>query len=370
MAPTELLAEQHYETLSTWFDAIGVDTLLLTGKLTSAQKESVYKKINSERPLIITGTHALFQKQARYKKLGLIIIDEQHRFGVEQREALLKKSQKGNITAHQLVMTATPIPRTLAMTAYSHLDISTLKHLPDGRKKVATHAIADTRRDEIVKRIGDVFHGGGQIYWVCPLIEKSDKLEKEAATSIAEKLSKVLPEMNVGLIHGKLSEQEKYNVMQSFIKSKINLLVATTVIEVGVDVPDANLIVIENAEHLGLSQLHQLRGRVGRGDYEANCILLYKNPLSEIAKERLEIIRNTNDGFQVAELDLKLRGPGEFLGKRQSGILQFKIADLMRDSQLLPEINNAVSQLQSFDEQKKELLFKRWTIAPYSHKHS
>lgn len=365
MAPTELLAEQHHKTLSTWFNPLKIDTLLLTGKLNSAEKKAIYKKINSDRPLILVGTHALFQKQAKFKKLGLIIIDEQHRFGVEQREALLNKSRSGNLHAHQLLMTATPIPRTLAMTAYSQLDISTLRHLPKGRKRVATHVIADTRRDEIVRRIGDVFRGGGQIYWVCPLIEESKKLEKEAAKSIADKLSEVLPEMNVGLIHGKLSEQEKHDVMESFVNSRINLLVATTVIEVGVDVPDATLIVIENAEHLGLSQLHQLRGRVGRGDKEANCILLYQNPLSEIAKERLEIIRSTNDGFKIAELDLKLRGPGEFLGKRQSGIIQFKIANLMRDSHLIPEVNDAASQLRDLPEPTKELLFNRWMMIPH-----
>ncbi len=366
MAPTELLAEQHYKTLSTWFDPLSIDTLLLTGKLNNVEKEAIYKKINSDRPLLLVGTHALFQKQATFKKLGLIIIDEQHRFGVEQRESLLNKSRSGNMHAHQLLMTATPIPRTLAMTAYSQLDISTLRHLPKGRKKVATHVIANTRRDEIVKRIGDVFRDGGQIYWVCPLIEKSKKLEKEAATSIAEKLSRVLPEMNVGLIHGKLSESEKYDVMESFINSRINLLVATTVIEVGVDVPDATLIVIENAEHLGLSQLHQLRGRVGRSNMEANCILLYKNPLSEIAKERLEIIRNTNDGFKIAELDLKLRGPGEFLGKRQSGITQFKIANLMRDSHLISEVNDAASQLKELDERINELLINRWMMTNFT----
>ncbi len=364
MAPTELLAEQHHKTLSTWFDPLDIDTLLLTGKLNSVDKETIYKKINSDRPLILVGTHALFQKQAQFKNLALIIIDEQHRFGVEQRESLLNKSRNRNRHAHQLLMTATPIPRTLAMTAYSQLDISTLRHLPKGRKKIGTHVIANTRRDEIVRRIGDAFREGGQIYWVCPLIEKSKKLEKEAATSIAEKLSKVLPEMNVGLIHGKLSEPEKYNVMESFVNSRINLLVATTVIEVGVDVPDATLIVIENAEHLGLSQLHQLRGRVGRGDTKANCILLYKNPLSEIAKERLEIIRSTNDGFKISELDLKLRGPGEFLGKRQSGIIQFKIANLMRDSHLIPEVNDAASQLQELDERTKELLINRWMLLP------
>ena len=365
MAPTELLAEQHHKTLSTWFNPLKIETLLLTGKLNNVEKEVIYKKINSAKPLILVGTHALFQKQVKFNKLGLIIIDEQHRFGVEQREALLNKSRSGNIHAHQLLMTATPIPRTLAMTAYSQLDISTLRNLPKGRKKVATHVIADTRRDEIVRRIGDVFRDGGQIYWVCPLIEESEKLEKEAATSIADKLSKVLPEMNVGLIHGKLSEPEKYDVMESFVNSRINLLVATTVIEVGVDVPDAALIVIENAEHLGLSQLHQLRGRVGRGDKKANCILLYQNPLSEIAKERLEIIRNTNDGFKIAELDLKLRGPGEFLGKRQSGIIQFKIANLMRDSNLIPQVNDAASRLQGLHERTKELLINRWMMMPY-----
>ena len=365
MAPTELLAEQHHKTLSTWFNPLKIDTLLLTGKLNSAEKKAIYKKINSDRPLILVGTHALFQKQATFKKLGLIIIDEQHRFGVEQREALLNKSRSGNLHAHKLLMTATPIPRTLAMTAYSQLDISTLRHLPKGRKRVATHVIADTRRDKIVGRIGNVFRDGGQIYWVCPLIEESKKLEKEAAKSIADKLSEVLPEMNVGLIHGKLSEQEKHDVMESFVNSRINLLVATTVIEVGVDVPDATLIVIENAEHLGLSQLHQLRGRVGRGDKEANCILLYQNPLSEIAKERLEIIRSTNDGFKIAELDLKLRGPGEFLGKRQSGIIQFKIANLMRDSHLIPEVNDAASQLRGLPEPTKELLFNRWMMMPH-----
>ena len=346
MAPTELLAEQHHKTLSTWFDPLKIDTMLLTGKLNSVEKEAIYKKINSDRPLIIVGTHALFQKQAKFNKLGLIIIDEQHRFGVEQREALLNKSRSGNIHAHQLLMTATPIPRTLAMTAYSQLDISTLRHLPKGRKRVATHVITDTRRDKIVRRIGDVFRGGGQIYWVCPLIEKSKKLEKEAAKSIAYKLSEVLPEMNVGLIHGKLSEQEKYDVMESFVNSRINLLVATTVIEVGVDVPDATLIVIENAEHLGLSQLHQLRGRVGRGNKESTCILMFKTGLSENARKRITILKNSNDGFKIAEEDLKIRGYGDILGFKQSGLKKYNLADPIQHEDLFKVAEKEIKKIE------------------------
>ncbi len=362
MAPTEILAEQHHKTLMEWFKPLGFETILVTGKLSAFERKDIVLHIASEKPLIVVGTHALFQENLIYRKLGLAIIDEQHRFGVEQREALLRKSRSGKFRAHQLVMTATPIPRTLAMTAYSHLDISLLKSLPKGRKTVSTHLIPESRRVEIIERIRIAFRGGRQIYWVCPLIEKSDKLEKKAATLIAAELTRELPGLGVSLIHGRLSEQEKYDVMQDFILGNTSLLVATTVIEVGVDAPNATLIVIENSEHLGLSQLHQLRGRVGRSQLKANCILLYKNPLSEMARTRLEIIRNTNDGFKIAELDLELRGPGEFLGKRQSGAFQFKIADLVRDSRIVAEIGNAAIEMKSIDDNTIDRLCNRWAI--------
>ncbi|MFK0312249.1 ATP-dependent DNA helicase RecG [Pseudomonas sp. NPDC090233] len=344
MAPTEILAEQHYITFKRWLEPLGLEVAWLAGKLKGKARTSALEQIANGAPMVV-GTHALFQEEVQFKHLALAIIDEQHRFGVQQRLALRKKGVAGELCPHQLIMTATPIPRTLAMSAYADLDTSVLDELPPGRTPVNTVLVADSRRFEVVERVRAACAEGRQAYWVCTLIEESEELTCQAAQSTYEDLGSALGELRVGLIHGRMKPAEKAAVMAEFKQGDLQLLVATTVIEVGVDVPNASLMIIENPERLGLSQLHQLRGRVGRGSAVSHCVLLYHPPLSQIGRERLGIMRETNDGFVIAEKDLELRGPGEMLGTRQTGLLQFKVADLMRDADLLPAVRDAAQAL-------------------------
>ena len=360
MAPTELLAEQHYQTIMAWFKEMKTKVFLLTSKLTAANRKKILLDIKSSPASIVIGTHALFQNEVTYNNLGLIVVDEQHRFGVEQRLALMGKGATQGFRPHQLIMTATPIPRTLAMAAYADLDISTIKGLPPNRKSIKTAVIPEERRQEIIFRISAAIKSGTQVYWVCPLIAESEKIDIQSAIDTAEKLAKELAPYKIGLIHGKMESLEKEKVMRSFSEAKSDLLVATTVIEVGVDVPNASLMVIENAERLGLAQLHQLRGRVGRGEKQSSCLLVYKSPLTEMAQQRLEVIRATTDGFEIADRDMQLRGPGELLGTRQAGVAQFKIADLTRDIDLIDEIQVMADKLLAEDPHLVEELKKRW----------
>jgi ATP-dependent DNA helicase RecG len=360
MAPTELLAEQHYNNFVNWFAWLEIDVVFLTGKLKKSLRSEAEARLLKNKPVVAIGTHALFQDSIAFAKLGLIIIDEQHRFGVHQRLALLEKGQQHNKYPHQLIMTATPIPRTLTMTAYADLDHTVINELPPGRKAINTSVISNEKRENIINRIGALCREGRQVYWVCTLIEESETLQCETAIETAETLKETLSDINVGLIHGRLKTAEKENIMQSFKEGKIDLLVATTVIEVGVDVPNASLMIIDNAERFGLSQLHQLRGRIGRGDIKSDCVLMYQTPLGDLAKQRLEIMRTSSDGFVIAEKDLELRGPGEVLGTRQAGIPDMRVADLMRDSRLLPEIQNTAKYLFDNDADKVESLIHRW----------
>lgn len=359
MAPTELLAEQHYRNFRNWLGE-NVKLDFFTGQIKSKARIEVMQSIKDGSTQIVIGTHALFQETVQFKNLGFIVIDEQHRFGVNQRLALREKGQTQGFRPHQLIMTATPIPRTLAMLQYSDLDISIIDELPPGRIPVVTRIIASERRQDVISRISNWIAEKRQVYWVCTLIEESDALQCEAAEKTANELALVLPEIRIGLIHGRLKSVEKDQIMQAFKQGECDLLVATTVIEVGVDVPNAGLMIIENPERLGLSQLHQLRGRVGRGSQESYCLLLYQSPLSEFAKQRLTILKQHNDGFVIAEKDLELRGPGDLMGTRQTGQMQFKIADLKRDVNLferLPEM------AQLFCQKHPELiqpLIKRW----------
>ncbi len=358
-APTEILADQHRTTLGTWLEPFGIRITWLAGKIRGRQRTEALAAIAGDAQLII-GTHALFQKAVDYRKLGLVIIDEQHRFGVDQRLALRDKGMKQSQAPHQLIMTATPIPRTLAMTAYADLDVSVIDELPPNRQQTRTIAINNNRRDEVIERIRHACQSGRQAYWVCTLIEESDKLQAEAATQVAEQLRQDLPDLNVELIHGRLSGDDKEQLMSAFLAGDIDLLVATTVIEVGVDVPNASLMVIENAERLGLSQLHQLRGRVGRGTDQASCVLLYQAPLTETARERLKLMRETSDGFRIAEKDLQLRGPGEVLGTRQTGDMSFRVANLQRDHHLLSLVSALSKQLLTEHPDVARSLISRW----------
>ena len=335
MAPTELLAEQHKRNFSAWFEGFATQVMYLTGQLKGSARKTVLQALADGTAGIIIGTHALFQESVSFNRLGLIIIDEQHRFGVHQRMALREKGQQGGVRPHQLVMTATPIPRTLAMLQYSDLDISVIDELPPGRKPIVTSVIPAERRSDVIDRINGWVAKQKQVYWVCTLIEESDVLQCEAAEKTAERLAEVLPKVRVALIHGRMKSAEKDAIMQAFKNQQVDLLVATTVIEVGVDVPNAGLMIIENPERLGLSQLHQLRGRVGRGNDDSYCLLMYQAPLSDTARHRLGVIRDSNDGFVIAEKDLELRGPGEVMGTRQTGQMHFKIADLIRDADVL-----------------------------------
>jgi ATP-dependent DNA helicase RecG len=356
VAPTEILAEQHYRTLSSWLEPLGIEPVWLAGKVKGKARREALARLTGDASIAI-GTHALFQEGVEFRDLSLIVVDEQHRFGVHQRLALAAKGSEGVRSPHQLVMTATPIPRTLAMTAYAGLDISVIDELPPGRKPVTTVVLSQGRREEIVERLRRALGEGRQAYWVCPLIEESDVLEAQAAESTAEELSAALPEFSVGLIHGRMKPVDKQAVMDAFASGKTALLVATTVIEVGVDVPNASLMMIENAERLGLSQLHQLRGRVGRGSEQAACVLIYKPPLGETAQKRLETMRETTDGFVIAERDLELRGPGEVLGTRQTGMLRFRVADLARDADLLEPVK---SLAESLDVAGADVVIERW----------
>lgn len=362
MAPTEILAEQHKESFSQWFDHLDINVAWLVGRHTAKQKKAIIETMASGDIDIMLGTHALFQEGVEFKQLGLVIIDEQHRFGVHQRLALRDKGAQQGLVPHQLIMTATPIPRTLAMTAYADLDLSVIDELPPGRKAIQTIVIEQHRRDQVIGRIKAACEQQQQAYWVCTLIEESESLNCQAAEKTAEELQEELQGLRVGLVHGRLKPKDKAATMSAFANGEIDVLVATTVIEVGVNVPNASLMVIENPERLGLAQLHQLRGRVGRGSVQSYCVLLYQSPLSVNAKERLNILRESNDGFVIAETDLKLRGPGEVLGSRQTGILQFRIADITRDSDLLPLVSRYAKQLYVEQSQFIEPLIKRWIV--------
>jgi ATP-dependent DNA helicase RecG len=345
MAPTELLADQHAQNFKRWFEALGVPVTLLTGRQSGRARSAILAGIRAGHAPLVIGTHALFQEGVEFASLALVIVDEQHRFGVHQRMALREKGAHDGRRPHQLIMTATPIPRTLAMTAYADLDVSVIDELPPGRTPVQTVVIADGRRDEVVLRIRTACLEGRQAYWVCPLIDESEEMPFQAAEETAAALAAALPELNVGLVHGRMPPAAKEAAMRRFKGGEIQLLVATTVIEVGVDVPNATLMVIENAERMGLAQLHQLRGRVGRGNHPSTCVLMYRAPLSQLARERLAVMRSTNDGFEVARRDLELRGPGELLGTRQTGLAQMRVADLMRDADLLPRVQRAAEAL-------------------------
>lgn len=359
MAPTEILAEQHFLNFSKWLAPLNIEVAWLAGKLKGKARSHALEQIASGVPMVV-GTHALFQDEVQFHNLALAIIDEQHRFGVQQRLALRKKGVDGVYSPHQLIMTATPIPRTLAMSAYADLDTSVLDELPPGRTPVNTLVLSDTRRSEVIERVRAACLEGRQAYWVCTLIEESEELTCQAAESTFADLTLALAGQKVGLIHGRMKPAEKAAVMDSFKCGQLQLLVATTVIEVGVDVPNASLMIIENPERLGLAQLHQLRGRVGRGSTASHCVLLYHAPLSHIGRERLAIMRETNDGFIIAEKDLELRGPGEMLGTRQTGLLQFKVADLMRDAPLLPAVRDAACQLLEQWPSHVSPLLQRW----------
>ena len=360
MAPTELLAEQHAQNFQAWFKPLGVEVALLAGRQTAKARAATLAAIANGSAPIVVGTHALFQESVDFAALGLVIVDEQHRFGVHQRLSLTEKGSSEGRRPHQLIMTATPIPRTLAMTAYADLDVSVIDELPPGRTPVHTVVLAEQRRDEVVQRIRTACLHGRQAYWVCPLIDESDEIPYQAAEETAAALAEALPDLSVGLVHGRMPAAAKLDAMQRFKAAKIQLLVATTVIEVGVDVPNATLMVIENAERMGLAQLHQLRGRVGRGDHASSCLLLYRAPLSSIARERLAVMRATNDGFEVAQRDLELRGPGELLGTRQTGLAQMRVADLLRDADLLPRVQIAAETLLRDWPQQVAPLVHRW----------
>ncbi|MHB8310488.1 ATP-dependent DNA helicase RecG [Metallibacterium sp.] len=358
-APTELLAEQHYRSFSAWLQPLGIEVLWLAGKVQGRARNAALARL-TEGAAVCVGTHALMQEGVRFRNLGLAIVDEQHRFGVHQRLSLVEKGSAAGEVPHQLVLTATPIPRTLAMTAYADLDISVLDELPPGRTPVQTTIVAASRRAEVVERIRHACAKGRQAYWVCTLVEESDVLAAQAAEVAHVELSAALPTLRVGLVHGRMKPAAKQAVMDAFKHGELALLVATTVIEVGVDVPNASLMVIENAERLGLAQLHQLRGRVGRGSTASNCVLLYQPPLSVNARARLSLLRESNDGFRIAEMDLKLRGAGEMLGTRQTGLLALRVADLVRDADLLPMVRELADRLLQDDHGRAELILQRW----------
>ncbi|HBC2074307.1 TPA: ATP-dependent DNA helicase RecG [Vibrio cholerae] len=361
MAPTELLAEQHALNFAQWLEPMGIQVGWLAGKLKGKARETELARIASGEVKMVVGTHALFQEQVSFDHLALVIIDEQHRFGVHQRLELREKGAKQGAYPHQLIMTATPIPRTLAMTAYADLETSVIDELPPGRTPIQTVAIPDTKRDEIVERIRHAcLNEGKQAYWVCTLIDESEVLEAQAAAETAEELQRKLPEVKIGLVHGRMKPAEKQAVMQAFKNNELHLLVATTVIEVGVDVPNASLMIIENPERLGLAQLHQLRGRVGRGTVASHCVLLFHAPLSKTAQKRLGVLRESNDGFVIAQRDLEIRGPGELLGTKQTGLADFKIADLVRDQQLVPQVQRIARHIHERYPQNAQAIIDRW----------
>ncbi|WP_286240882.1 ATP-dependent DNA helicase RecG [Neptuniibacter halophilus] len=359
MAPTEILAEQHYHNFSQWLEPLGVKVAWLAGKLKGKQRQAQLELIRSGEARVVVGTHALFQEEVVFSDLGLVVIDEQHRFGVHQRLSLREKGRNGKLAPHQLIMTATPIPRTLTMSAYADLDCSVIDELPPGRTPVSTVVIADSRRDQVIERVRSACAEKRQVYWVCTLIEESEALQCQAAEVTEQQLAEALPELRIGLVHGRMKPAEKAEVMGRFKAAELDLLVATTVIEVGVDVPNASVMIIENPERLGLAQLHQLRGRVGRGSVESFCVLMYHAPLSNQGRQRLAVMRETTDGFRIAEKDLELRGPGEVLGTRQTGVMQFRMADLQRDSDLLTRVKTLAGQMQAWPDHA-EALVERW----------
>jgi ATP-dependent DNA helicase RecG len=359
MAPTEILAEQHRDNFARWLAPLGIDIGWLSGKVKGRARQTQLDAIAAGSAALVIGTHALFQDDVVFQRLGLAIIDEQHRFGVHQRLALREKGNSG-LQPHQLIMTATPIPRTLAMSAYADLDTSVIDELPPGRKPVLTAVLGNERRGELVERIRHACAEGRQAYWVCTLIEESETLQAQAAEVTCEELQAALPELRIGLLHGRMKPADKSATMAAFKQGQLQLLVATTVIEVGVDVPNASLMLIENAERLGLAQLHQLRGRVGRGSAESFCLLVYQAPLSQQGKARLQALRDSNDGFVIAEKDLELRGPGEVLGTRQTGLLQLRIADLIRDAALLPAVRDSARALSAQNPAAADALIRRW----------
>lgn len=367
MAPTELLAEQHHRNFQDWLGDLGIEVAWLTGRLTGRARKALLERLADGKIQVVIGTHALFQEAVVFAELALAVIDEQHRFGVHQRLALREKGRQGGSCPHQLIMTATPIPRTLAMSVYADLDTSIIDELPPNRRPVKTVAAPDNRRDEVIERVRQACRTGRQAYWVCPLIEESEVLECQAAAATAERLTDLLPELRVGLVHGRLPAADKEAAMAAFKAGNLDLLVATTVIEVGVDVPNASLMIIENAERLGLAQLHQLRGRVGRGTDESSCLLLYRPPLSAIAHARLATLRECTDGFEIARRDLELRGPGEVLGTRQTGELNLRVADLLRDQEWLDPVRYAADWLLRDCPESVEPLIHRWigTAAQY-----
>ncbi len=360
LAPTELLAEQHFLNFQKWFAPLGIETVLLIGQMKASLRTQTLAGMAAGNVKVIVGTHAIFQRGVEFLNLALVVVDEQHRFGVQQRALLREKGMHENCFPHQLIMTATPIPRTLAMSVYADLDYSVIDELPPGRTPVTTTVISNSRRDEMCERVFEACGAGRQVYWVCTLIEESEVLECQAAEDTAAQMRARFPTLTIGLIHGRLKSAEKEQIMRAFKNAEINLLVATTVIEVGVDVPNASLMVIENAERLGLAQLHQLRGRVGRGALASHCVLIYQNPLSRLAKERLAVLRETTDGFKIAQRDLELRGPGEVLGTRQTGDVALRIADLLRDDSLIPAVQAAADTLVKYHRLTIAPLIKRW----------
>lgn len=360
MAPTELLSEQHFSGFKKWFEPLGVRILWLTGQVKGKARQAALESIKAGEVDIVIGTHALFQDTVVFKSLGLVLVDEQHRFGVNQRLSLTQRGLN-NSTPHQLTMTATPIPRTLSMVAYADLDCSTIDELPPGRKPITTVLIDNERRQSVSERVGNACQQGRQAYWVCALIEESEALDANAAEVTAAQLTEALPNLNVGLLHGRVSIQQKAEIMAAFANGELDILVATTVIEVGVDVPNASLMIIENAERFGLAQLHQLRGRVGRGSVESHCLLMYQSPLSQTARNRLTVMRESQDGFILAEKDLEIRGPGEVLGTRQTGISAFRVAKLPEHDYLLEDAQSMASNIVDTDAARAEKIEQRWT---------
>jgi ATP-dependent DNA helicase RecG len=360
MAPTELLAEQHYRSFRRWLEPLGIELVWLSGKSRGQERAIALEALRAGSAMLAVGTHALFQQEVAFARLGLIIIDEQHRFGVHQRLALRDKGREGACRPHQLVMTATPIPRTLAMTVYADLDTSLIDELPPGRLPVQTVVVSQERRAEVMQRVRAACTAGRQAYWVCTLIEESDALQCQAAERTAALLAETLEDVRIGLVHGRLKGAQRDTVMSAFKAGELDLLVATTVIEVGVDVPNATLMIIENPERLGLAQLHQLRGRVGRGSGQSSCVLLYQAPLSQGARARLAVLRDSRDGFEIARRDMELRGPGEVLGTRQTGEMSFHIADLLRDESLLAAVDQVAAGLQACCPEHVTPLIRRW----------
>lgn len=361
MAPTEILAEQHAENFRRWFAPLGIQVGWLAGKVKGKARQSELEKIKNGALQMVVGTHALFQEEVEFADLALVIIDEQHRFGVHQRLLLREKGEKAGFYPHQLIMTATPIPRTLAMTVYADLDTSIIDELPPGRTPISTVVVSEERRAQIVARVHHACtQEKRQAYWVCTLIDESEVLEAQAAEATAEDLRKALPQLRIGLVHGRMKPAEKQQIMADFKAAELDLLVATTVIEVGVDVPNASLMIIENAERLGLSQIHQLRGRVGRGSTASYCVLMYKPPLGKISQKRLQVLRDSQDGFVISEKDLEIRGPGEVLGTKQTGMAEFKVANLMRDRKMIPMVQHYARELMVKYPNVADCLIKRW----------